>query len=246
MKTRVVSALTSVALLSWALSGCAQESDSPAEKSNVDKYVDVLFSKDTPGFYMPRDGKIHKFEEPIYVDVQFPECKDRVNDIVANLKQNYGININMLPDNPAGLSVSMIFIGAYSANDFKLHNTYYKLILNNFFNSNEEDAMADFNNIERDGFITRFHVHDKKQITFIVNIIKKNDQNTRSCDTLISSIMFRYLTNRPWPPYERGMSNSDKIFISALYDKSIEIDEDEDKARSDIVKLMNDKLEEGK
>ena len=241
MLSRLLSAAALAALLGCPLTAHAQSHKwDGITAEEVTAYVDRMFSEENPGFLVPRDGKVYKFIEPLNIMFRLPECAELAGAQAQTFKDETGLDINFLGSDPVNQKVSLAIFGLKNAEDYKEIETKYPFPFTLLHNK-DADYEQMLSELMSTGYIYRnkiFRVNG--EILFGMLMFNKNIM-IYHCDA-VNVFIFSSLTNSTIHHGRRDIDALDMLFFSALYDKSIAIDESESSARFKIVQIMLNKM----
>ena len=253
MTTRLLPALALTGLLHLSSPALAQDAPNSAhpgpvhtsldtiQPHDVEAYVDWFFSKQNEGGHHLRDGKIHKVAEPFYFSILWPECDKLAFDAAVTYKEKSGLAINFSSSEVDVDTISMLIIGINSIDDlkYKLDNLKNTKSLSK---TNYDELIEKINEEYTNGYVTGFFIIDAKKEGAMMYIVKNYEHYINFCSQIFPKFYQQFLTNSRISSSEGYISDLDYLFVSALYDQSIQNEESEDSARSKIVTIMNNKL----
>ena len=253
MTTRLLPALALTGLLHLSSPALAQDAPNSAhpgpvhtslgtiQPSDVEAYVDLVFSDRNKGAYRPRDGKIHKLAEPFNIVTVWPECERTAHDSILEFKERTGLAINYSYGNPNGLPLSLVVIGINSMDDLKQEKEWLHWLAESLLRSDAE-IINKVNSSGRLSEVVDFFYYKNNKISIITGIVKNFNDDKSVCNKIFPALIYEYITNSKITSRAFHITDMDNLFVSALYDQSIQDEESEDSARSKIVAIMLNKL----
>ena len=257
MTTRLLPALALTGLLHLSSPALAQDAPNSAhpgpvhtslgtiQPSDVEAYVDLVFSEQNEGVYRPRDGKIHKVAEPFFFVAYWPECDKTARDVTVDYKLKTGLPINYSTTEMEGDVLTVFVFGINSIDELTSKTSFFDM-LKSVTGRKKDELLEAINGNNAENFIFGLMLNNGKRSNAALFIVKNYKHDTLMCKKIFPNIYQQYLTNTKISFGREGISDLDYLFVSALYDQSIQDEESEDSARSKIVTIMLNKLERTK
>ena len=186
MTTRLLPALALTGLLHLSSPALAQDAPPNAhpgpvhtsldtiQPSDVEAYVDLVFSDRNKGAYRPRDGKVHKFVEPLNITLVWPECKQIGHDAVYRFKEITGLPVSYSFEHPNGLPISIAIFGINEMDDLYLSKEWYSWI-KEFVAQGKNNLFEELSNdIKTTSIVDRYDVDDKNRSRIAIAFITNN------------------------------------------------------------------------
>ena len=243
MLSRLLSAAALAALLGCPLTAHAQSHKwDGITAEEVTAYMDRMFSDENPGFLVKRDGKIYRFNQPFNILFRHPECESSARASAMRFKQEAGLDVNFEGSGQSVLDTSLGIFGLATTDDYKNESDLYPQPLYLLYKN--EDAIKDaVDNVINDGYVAYNQLHyNYGKIIFAVLMINKNIIKDPYCNMITDKLLFISLTNSTVSHSIGKIDNIDMLFVSALYDQTINVGQTEDSARSQIVQIMLNKI----
>ena len=208
-------------------------------KEDIEAFVNRMFSDENHGAYFKRDGRIHKIQQPITLITVSKECWGSGLEIARRLHDESGIDIKYTNEDKNYVNSSIIF---YQANDalYEEKRQYIRDVLHDALSS------VDYDNINHSGNsngVLAFYRDKEGQFLFSISAFKESFIIKNTCTDILESVYLQLIANSPVINNDDNKYGIEYLFLSALYDKSISMDEDEGSARSKIVQIMDGKIQ---
>ena len=215
-------------------------------QDDIRQYLDMIFSKSNEGTVHTTDGKIHRFSEPLNIEVAWPLCQDEAKGELDIFTKKTGIKINYSFVKTTKQVPSILILGIDSLEDLRLNPYWYEWLSTYGFKGSDDLDKIVKQSLDSKLYIQRQFFDNNDQIRFVSLIINKNVSSYDVCKVVFPGFIFGFLANTTVWAGNEHISDLDYLYISALYDDSILPDEPEDSARPKLAKLMSDKLERTK
>ena len=215
-------------------------------QDDIRQYLNMIFSKSNEGVVHTTDGKIHRFIEPLNIEITWPLCQDEAKYALDKFTKETGIKINYSFEKTVNQEPSILILGIDSLEDLRLNAFWYKWLSTYGFKGNDDLDKIVKQSLDGKLYIQRQFFDSNDQIKFVSLIINKNVSSYDVCKVVFPGFIFGLLANTTVWAGNEHISDLDYLYISALYDDSILPDEPEDSARPKLAKLMSDKLERTK
>jgi len=117
----IIAALTSPPNASRAEEPAAEKQESQSldtiTPSDVDAYLNMVFSEQNPGIFVRRNGKIRKLPQPINIHVYWPMCEEEIEKSVVEFAENTNINVHYESGQYININTRVFIIGIKNSKD---------------------------------------------------------------------------------------------------------------------------------
>ena len=213
----------------------------------VEGYVAMMFSDGNTGGVVDRDGKIHKWRLPIKVHVSWPKCEAVIGTRIEEFNAKTGLNVEYERGDAWDGTMSILIIQVADANSIRSSRTFYDwLVRDIYFRQSELDEALDVLDA-REAILMRLLVdrEGSHRPRFMVNIISDKWPATTDCNNAYG-LIHAEIINASIREGEADLTDLDYLYVSALYDPSVLVDEDESSAKIKIRDVMIRTLERTK
>ena len=216
------------------------------EVSDIEDYVNLMFSDQNRGIYRKRDRKIHKFTPPITIHFNWPKCEAEAAGIVKSIAEATDIEMKVEFGSSYGNNINFDITGVGSKEDIINNKSLYNFLEKEAFIENKifKNILDNIDTVDKIFTQTQFSIVSG-EITFIEHIFNKNAILDDTCYLSINNLIVPFLSNAYLKHYH-DYTYLNLLYTSALYDSSVLNGEDEATARPKILSLMISKHERNK